>query len=88
MAGATGLEPAASCVTGRRSNLGEAALVNVIKNWRTKGVFYAQTEDVRFDCLSDVGDRAAMRCNWLILNGVGGRRLVQMDTGGLLVSSP
>jgi hypothetical protein len=58
-AGATGLEPAASCVTGRRSNLGEAALVNVIKNWRTKGVFYAQTEDVRLDCLSDVGDRAA-----------------------------
>ena len=25
MAGATGLEPAASCVTGRRSNLSEAA---------------------------------------------------------------
>ena len=30
MAGATGLEPAASCVTGRRSNLSEAAQAGVL----------------------------------------------------------
>jgi len=57
--GSDGTRTHGLCVTGRRSNLGEAALVNVIKNWRTKAVFYAHTEDVRFDCLSDVGDRAA-----------------------------
>jgi hypothetical protein len=29
-------------------------------------------------------DRATTRCNWLISNGVGGRRLIQNDTGGYL----
>ena len=32
LAGATGLEPAASCVTGRRSNLGEAGCTSVSIN--------------------------------------------------------
>jgi hypothetical protein len=45
LAGATGLEPAASCVTGRPSNLGEAAVPNVRENWRTKGVLCEETAD-------------------------------------------
>jgi hypothetical protein len=43
LAGATGLEPAASCVTGRRSNLGEAGCANVRENYRAKGVLFEET---------------------------------------------
>src|SRR5882672_4775284 len=46
MAGATGLEPAASCVTGRRSNLSEAARANVRENWRAKGEETADTRSI------------------------------------------
>jgi len=56
---ATGLEPAASRVTGRRSNLSEAARANVIENWQTKDVLCEETANTRFDCVSEVGDRAA-----------------------------
>ena len=59
MAGTTGLEPAASCVTGRRPNLSEAARANVRENRRAKGVLCEETADTRFDCVSEVGDRAA-----------------------------
>ena len=47
MAGATGLETAASCVTGRRSNLSEAARANLRENWRAKGVLCEEVADTR-----------------------------------------
>lgn len=46
MAGATGLEPVASCMTGRRSNFSEAGCANVmriIENYRAKGVLLEET---------------------------------------------
>ena len=43
LAGAMGLEPAASCVTVRRSNLGEAGCANVRENYRAKGVLFEET---------------------------------------------
>ena len=54
-----GLEPAASCVTGRRSNLSEAARANVRQNWRTKCVLCEENSGYPIDCVSEVGDRAA-----------------------------
>jgi len=46
-------------LTGRRSDLSEAAHANVRENWRPKGVLCEETADTRFDCVSEVGDRAA-----------------------------
>jgi radical SAM protein with 4Fe4S-binding SPASM domain len=43
LAGATGLEPAASCVTCRRSNLCEAGCPDVRKNYHAKGVLFEET---------------------------------------------
>jgi hypothetical protein len=43
---------------------------------------------VPFCSIRPCRDRATTRCNWLISNGVGGRRLVQNDAGRHPVSSP
>ena len=58
MAGATGLETAASYVTGRRSNLGEARCANVRENYRAKGALRGNSGRL-IDSVLGVGDRAA-----------------------------
>ena len=56
MAGATGREPAASCVTVRRSNLSAAASANVSQNSRAKGCALGRKKRMR---VSEVFDRPA-----------------------------
>jgi hypothetical protein len=45
LAGATGLEPAASCVTGRRSDLSEAVCANVGRIVGLKDLLREETAD-------------------------------------------
>ena len=59
MAGATGLEPAASCVTGRRANFSEAAHGNVREDWRVSVYSKGKQRITDRDCVSEDGDRAA-----------------------------
>ena len=59
LAGATGLEPAASCVTGRRFNLGEAGCTNVTENYRAKRCALRGNSGCLIGSLLAVGDRAA-----------------------------
>jgi hypothetical protein len=59
LAGATGLEPAASSVTGRRSNLSEGVRANLSENWRAKDVLWRGDSGYPIDCVSEVGDGAA-----------------------------
>jgi len=59
LAGATGLEPAASCVTGRRSNLSEAIWANEGENYQAKGVLREGNSGWMTDSVLELGDRAA-----------------------------
>jgi hypothetical protein len=88
LAGATGLELAASCVTGRRSILTEAARSNVREKWRAERPGPRGNSGWPIDCVLEVRDRAQTRCNYLKSNGVGGRRLIRNDAGRYLLSSP
>ena len=64
--------------------MSEAVCANVGENYRAKVVLFEETAEA----VLGVGDRATTRCNLLISNGVGGRRLVHNDTGQHLLSSP
>jgi hypothetical protein len=66
VARATGLEPAASCVTGRRSNLSEAARANVRENWRAKGLLCEETADTRsIACRKSVTGQRSNQLNYV-----------------------
>jgi hypothetical protein len=47
MAGATGVEPAASCVTGRSLIGVKERVPNVGEHWRAKGLLCEETADTR-----------------------------------------
>lgn len=67
LAGATGFEPAASCVIGRSTNLSEAARANASENWRAKGVPCEETADTgsivrRKSVTEERSNRTEQRC--------------------------
>jgi hypothetical protein len=57
LAGATGLEPATSCMTGTHSNLSGAACATVRENYRAKGGLFEKRRLI--DSVLEFGDRAA-----------------------------